>query len=141
MSKEREPQIYAFSIDTGNGHLICTPDNTEAYLYEDEKFDHIFHVTHEDEDHRYGYPIYRKHLGKHFDDVIKKMIKHEYNVYNAEEMTESDWINYYNAYPEHKPLPDPEEGWGNTKQDKAQKWGKFVAYLAEQIANKERGDY
>lgn len=35
-------------------------------------------------------------------------------------------------------IPHPEENWGNTKKAQAEKWGGFVAYLAESIANGER---
>lgn len=37
-------------------------------------------------------------------------------------------------------IPHPEEDWGNTKKVQADKWGGFVAYLAESIANGERAE-
>lgn len=142
MSKhEREPQPYAFVIENGEQKLICTPDNTRAYLYEDSKKDHLFHILGETEESYWGIPIYRKHLGDQFDKVVKKMINNGFLVENTEEMTESDWENYYKAYPEDRPLPHPEENWGNTKHMKAENWGGFLAHIMEQIANGEREDY
>lgn len=139
---EREPQEpYAFIIESGDERLVCTPENTRAFLYENEKQDHLFYITGEDENTYYGFPIYRKHLPTTFDEVIKKMIQHGFLVENCDEMSESDWQNYYNVYPEDRPLPYPETEWGNTKQIKAENWGAFLAHIMEQIANGKREDY
>ena len=59
MSKEKEPRTPSFILDTGKEKLICTPDNTMAFLYEDEKYDHIFYIVNQDEDTMHGFHIFR----------------------------------------------------------------------------------
>lgn len=132
---EREPQDPKFYIDIGEHKLECTPENTFAYLYDDDKYDHVFIKTREDEEVMHGYHLFRHVIGDKFDALIIRMIQDGFMVNSEEEMTETDLNAYKRSLPDYYELKDPEEGWGNTKRDKAQKWGKFVAYLAEQIAN------
>ena len=132
---EKEPQLPHFSLDIGTEILICTPDNTFAYLYEDNRYDYIFYMTRQEEDRMMGYRIFRHLMPEQFDRVVMKMINDGYVVSNEEEISEDDLCAYKKSLPDYYELPDPESGWGNTKREKARKWGKFVAYLAEQIAN------
>ena len=39
---EREPEIPKFVLNLGEEKVVCTPENTLAFLYEEEKYDHIF---------------------------------------------------------------------------------------------------
>ncbi len=135
MSKEKEPRTPSFILDTGKEKLICTPDNTMAFLYEDEKYDHIFYMTQQDEERMFGYHIFRHVLGDQFDTLVRRMINDGYIVNNEDELSELDFEAYNRSKPKEFTVPYPDTEWGNTKNEQAQKWGAFVAYLAERIAN------
>lgn len=123
---EKEYRQQYFSIDLGKETIICTPDNTRAYLYENPEYDHLFYIKSEDDEGYYGYPLYRKHLGLQFDKVVKKMIKNGYEVTNEEAMTDLDWHNYYNAHPEKIPEPKTHE-----LTPGEEKHYRFLEYLVE----------
>ena len=141
MSKEREPKSYAFSLEIGNERFICTAENTFGYLYTNTEYDHVFIKTNEDDGTMYGFHIFRHLMGDQFDKMLKKMIKNGFEVFSEEEPSEADLDAYQRSIPKEFTVPYPETEWGNTKQMQAEHWGKFVAYILEQIANKERGDY
>lgn len=98
---ERQPNPnYSFILNTNNGErLLCTPENTQAYLYEDEKYDHIFHIVTETENGWQGYHIFRHVVGKDFDEMIKRMINGGFDVMNAGEIDESDMKAYLKSLP------------------------------------------
>ena len=135
MNHEREKEIPHFDLDTGKERLICTPENTLAFLYENSEYDHIFYIKSQEEDTMHGFHIFRHLLGDNFDQLVMKMINEGYAVSNEEEITKSDFEAYKKSLPDYYELPDPEENWGPTKMRKAENLGKFIAYLAEQIAN------
>lgn len=136
MSKhEREPQSYAFSLEIGDKMFICTSENTFGYLYENSDYDYVFIKTSEDENAMYGFRVYRHLMDDLFDDMVKKMIKNGFTVYSEDEPDEEDLQAYHNSLPKEFTVPYPDTEWGNTKNEQAQKWGAFVAYLAERIAN------
>ena len=135
MNHERESELPKFVLNIKGEKVVCTPENTLAFLYENEAYDHIFHITNQDEELMYGFHIFRHLLGNDFDILVKLMIDGGFAVSNEEKITESDLNAYKKSLPDYYELKDPESGWGNTKREKARKWGKFVAYLAEQIAN------
>ena len=83
----------------------------------------------------YGFHIFRHLLGDDFDILVRRMIDGGYAVNNEDEITDSDLSAYKKSLPDYYELPDPEENWGPTKMRKAENLGKFIAYLAEQIAN------
>lgn len=136
MNKEPKPELPKFILNIGEEKIVCTPENTLAFLYEENKYDHIFYVTQKDEeDNLHGYHIFRHLVPEGFDILIKRMIDGGYAVSNEEDITENDLAAFKKSLPDYYELPDPEEGWGNTKMAQAKKWGQFVAYLAEEIAN------
>jgi len=141
MAREKEPRPKSFVIDIGTEQLICTPDNTLAYLYEEEKYDHIFYITKVTEERMFGYHIFRHVLGDQFDTLVRRMINDGYIVNNEDELSELDFEAYNRSKPKEFTVPYPETEWGNTKQKQAEHWGEFLAYLLEQIANGEREDY
>lgn len=135
MNFEREKEIPHFVLDTGKERLICTPENTLAFLYEEEKYDHIFYIVSQEEDTMRGFHIFRHLIPENFDILVRRMIDGGYAVSNEEEISADDLCAYKKSLPDYYELPDPEENWGPTKMRKAENLGKFVAYLAEQIAN------
>lgn len=137
MGKEQEPKGYAFSLEINGNRFICTPDNTYGYLYQNTDYDHVFIKTGEDEGSMYGYHIFRHLMGDQFDKMLKKMIKNGFEVFSEEEPSEADLDAYQRSIPKEFTVPYPDTEWGNTKQMKAENWGKFAAYLLEQIANGE----
>ena len=141
MNHERQPEIPKFILNIGEEKLICTPENTLAFLYEDNKYDHVFYVTYQDDEAMHGYHIFRHLLPEDFDNLVMRMIQGGFAVTNEDEITETDLTAFKKSQPDYYELKDPGTEWGNTKQMQAEHWGKFVAYILEQIANKERGDY
>ncbi len=132
---EREPELPKFILNIGEEKVVCTPENTLAFLYEDEKYDHIFYVIEESDDGMRGYHIFRHLMKNDFDILVRRMIDGGYAVNNEEEISESDLCAYKKSLPDYYELKDPEGNWGPTKREQARKWGQFVAHLAEQIAN------
>lgn len=99
MSKEREPQSYAFSLEIGNQRFICTAENTFGYLYTNTEYDHVFIKTNEDNGTMYGFHIFRHLMGDQFDKMIKKMIKNGFEVYSEDEPSEIDMEAYNKSKP------------------------------------------
>lgn len=99
MSKEREPQSYAFSLEIGNQRFICTAENTFGYLYTNTEYDHVFIKTNEDNGSMYGFHIFRHLMGDQFDKMIKKMIKNGFEVYSEDEPSEVDMEAYNKSKP------------------------------------------
>lgn len=136
MNHERQPEIPKFILNIGEEKIVCTPENTLAFLYEDNKYDHIFYITSKDEDdNMMGYHIFRHLMKNDFDILVRRMIDGGYAVSNEDGITEADLNAYQRSLPDCYELPDPEENWGATKQERVRKWGEFAAYLAEEIAN------
>ena len=99
MGKEQEPQSPKFVIDTGKEKLICTPENTMAFLYEDEQYDHLFYIASQTEDSWQGYHIFRHVLGEQFNALVMRMINEGYAVNNEDEITETDLDAYNRSKP------------------------------------------
>ena len=139
---EREPETPKFILNIGEEKIVCTPENTLAFLYEEEKYDHIFYIVSQEEDTMHGFHIFRHLMPENFDILVRRMIDGGYTVSNEEEISDGDLCAYKKSLPDYYELQDPEDGWGNTKREKARKWGQFVAHLAEQIANgKDESDF
>ena len=117
---EKEPQLPYFSLDIGTEILICTPENTLAYLYEDNRYDHIFYMTRQEEDRMMGYRIFRHLMPEQFDRVVMKMINDGYVVSNEEEIDEVDLDAYKNSLPK-----DPEIS------PRQQRLVDFLAYILD----------
>jgi hypothetical protein len=96
---EREPEIPKFILNIGEEKVVCTPENTLAFLYEDEQYDHIFHITKQENDMMYGFHIFRHLLGNDFDILVRRMIDGGYAVSNEEEISESDLEAYKKSLP------------------------------------------
>lgn len=97
---EREPQDPSFYIEIYGKELYCTPENTRGYLYEDDRFDHIFYIT-----KRYkngdmgGYRIWREMLGEGFDFTARYMITNGFMVESLDEPDTMDREAYFKCYP------------------------------------------
>ena len=103
---EKEPKSPRFMLEIGNHRLICTPDNTNAYLYEDPTYDHIFYITNKDEDGVLGgYHIWRPMLGNEFDEVVKYMINSGYEVESLTEPDDNDKGAFFQRYPNEPQEP------------------------------------
>lgn len=100
MNHERQPEIPKFILNIGEEKVVCTPENTLAFLYEDNKYDHIFYVTQKDEeDNMIGYHIFRHLMPQNFDILVRRMIDGGYVVSNEEEISESDLCSYMKSLP------------------------------------------
>lgn len=96
---EREPtKDPHFFIDIGEKKLECRPENTLGFLYEENKYDHIFFIVENEEETMQGFFIFRATLGPKFDEVIYYMINNGYEVENCEELTENDYNAYIGAF-------------------------------------------
>ena len=135
MNHEPKPEIPKFILNIGEEKVVCTPENTLAFLYEQQEYDHIFYVIENTEDGMRGFHIFRHLMGENFDILVRRMIDGGYAVSNEDEISEGDLCAYKKSLPDYYELKDPESEWGATKQEKARKWGEYVAYLAEEIAN------
>ena len=105
---EKEPLQPRFYIDAHKENIECVPENTFCFLYEDTKYDHIFHVIEDTEEGYNGYYIWREMLGEKFDTLAKYMIDAGYVVDNCDELDEHDMEAYYRAYPDEISLPQRE---------------------------------
>ncbi len=109
----KEPRPKSFWLEIGGQRLICTPENTQAYLYEDPTFDHIFHITSVTRDGiMNGYHIWRPMLGNEgFDNLVKFMINNQYEVESLDEPDDNDKQAFVNKYgePEKPKLIEPVE--------------------------------
>jgi len=100
MNHERQPEIPKFILNIGEEKVVCTPENTLAFLYEDNKYDHIFYVTQKDEeDNMIGYHIFRHLMPQNFDILVRRMIDGGYVVSNEDEISESDLCSYMKSLP------------------------------------------
>ena len=118
--ENEKPERYAkFYLEAGSENLECVPENTYCFLYEDTKYDHIFHVIEDTEEGYNGYYIWREMLGEKFDTLAKYMIDAGYVVDNCDELDEHDMEAYYRAYPEEIKLPTYEL---TPRQDGRVKW-------------------
>lgn len=109
----KEPRPKSFWLEIGGQRLICTPENTQAYLYEDPTFDHIFHITSVTRDGiMNGYHIWRPMVGNEgFDNLVKFMINNQYEVESLTEPDNNDRQAFVNKYgePEKPKLLEPHD--------------------------------
>jgi hypothetical protein len=100
-NKEPKPK-KTFWLELGNKRIICTPDNTKAYLFEDPTFDHLFHITSvENNGNMNGFYIFRPMLGDEaFDNLVRHMIHHEFEVESLTEPDANDKQVYISKYGE-----------------------------------------
>jgi hypothetical protein len=103
-NKEPKPK-KTFWLELGNKRIICTPDNTKAYLFEDPTFDHLFHITSvENNGNMNGFYIFRPMLGDEaFDNLVRHMIHHEFEVESLTEPDANDKQVYISKYGEPQP--------------------------------------
>ena len=106
--ENEKPKYAKFYLEAGNENLECVPENTYCFLYEDTKYDHIYHMIEETEDGYIGYYIWREMLGEQFDVLAKYMIDAGYVVDNCDELDKTDMEAYYRAYPDEISLPQRE---------------------------------
>lgn len=100
MNKEPKRELPKFILNIGEDKVVCTPENTLAFLYEDNKYDHIFYVTQKDEeDNMIGYHIFRHLMPQNFDILVRRMIDGGYAVSNEDEISESDLCSYMKSLP------------------------------------------
>lgn len=121
----KEPKQEFFVLKMGEQRLICTPENTVGFLYENTEYDHIFYITEEDDEAYKGFHIFRSVLGEHFDKLVKKMIEKGYVVTNEEEISEGDLIAYKKA---HNIIDEPKL---HELTPREEKHYRFLEYLIE----------
>lgn len=122
--RERNESFAKFYLRYGDKELECVPENTEAYLYENPEFDHLFYITEETDEYKNGFRIWREMLGDRFDLVVKYMIDAGFAVESLEDIDECDLESYYKSYPDKIKLPIYEIG--PTLDRKIANWGKFL---------------
>jgi hypothetical protein len=108
MSHEQNPERQcSFWLELGGRRLNCTPENTDAYLYEDQTFDHIFHTINLDQQgNRNGFYIFRPMLDDEtFDNLVRHMINNGFDVESLNEPDETDRRVYVSKYGEPAPPP------------------------------------
>lgn len=125
MGKEKEPKQQFFNLTINQESYVCTPENTEAYLYEDSKYDHIFHAIQDNEEGRFGFYLFRKHLSG-FDALVKRMINNGYEVVSENEPSENDLQNYFKNHPEDIPELETHE-----LTPREEKHYRFLEFLIE----------
>lgn len=135
MNHEKQPEIPKFILNIGEEKVVCTPENTLAFLYENPEYDHIFYIKSQEEETMHGFHIFRHLMPENFDILVRRMIDGGYAVSNEDEITESDLSAYKKSLPDYYELKDPEENWGPSKCRQVENWGRFVSFLLEQIAN------
>jgi hypothetical protein len=101
----REPQPEkqsSFWLELGGKRLNCTPENTDAYLYEDQTYDHIFHtISLDEQNNRNGFYIFRPMLDDEtFDNLVRHMINNGFDVQSLIEPDEADKRIYISKYGE-----------------------------------------
>jgi len=121
---ERNERFAKFYLDYEGKKMECVPENTEAYLYEEPEFDHLFYVIEETEEYRKGFRIWREMLGERFDLVAKYMVDAGFTVESLDEVAQEDADSYYQSYPDKIKLPTYEIGPSLDK--KVANWGKFL---------------
>lgn len=108
MNKEpNQEKRRLFWLELGGKRLICTPENTQGYLFEDQTFDHLFHITSVENDGTMnGYHIFRPMLGDEaFDNLVRHMINNGFDVDSLDEPDENDRRIYVEKYGEpNKPI-------------------------------------
>jgi hypothetical protein len=103
MNHEPRPEKQkSFWLELGGKRINCTPENTDAYLYEDQTFDHIFHtINHDQHGNRNGFYIFRPMLGDEaFDNLVRHMINNGFGVESLCEPDPNDKQVYINKYGE-----------------------------------------
>lgn len=102
MERERPEKQRSFWLEIGGKRLICTPENTSAYLYEDPTYDHLFHTTSLDEHgNRNGFYIFRPMVGDTgFDNLVRHMINNDFEVESLNEPDANDRAVYNSKYGE-----------------------------------------
>jgi hypothetical protein len=122
--QERNEQFARFYLEYEGKKIECVPENTEAYLYENPEFDHLFYITEETEDYKKGFRIWREMLGDRFDLVVKYMVDAGFDVESLDEPDECDMESFYISYPDKLQLPNYEIG--PTLDKKIANWGKYL---------------
>ena len=123
--ENEKPKYAKFYLEAGDENLECVPENTYCFLYEDTKYDHIYHKIEETEDGYIGYYIWREMLGEQFDVLAKYMIDAGYVVDNCDELDKTDMEAYYRAYPDEISLPQRE------LTPRQERTVSFLAYILE----------
>lgn len=123
--ENEKPKYAKFYLEAGNENLECVPENTYCFLYEDTKYDHIYHKIEDTEDGYIGYYIWREMLGEQFDVLAKYMIDAGYVVDNCDELDKTDMEAYYRAYPDEISLPQRE------LTPRQERTVSFLAYILE----------
>lgn len=101
---EREPRPIEFYIDIGDKHLICTPENTKAYMHENPKHDYLFYIVEQDDDIMRGHHIFRDMLKEQFDTIIGRMARYNYDIIDEDGLVGADLEAYYFQYPDELKL-------------------------------------
>lgn len=99
---EREPKQRNFNISLNGEIITCTPENTFGYLHEDERYDHLFHMTGIDAATGAieGHYIWRQeNEDQRFVQLIYFMVNNGYDVTN-QDLQPCDLEAYNERFPE-----------------------------------------
>lgn len=155
--KQEDDRIY---LKVGKYKIDFNSGNGIGYKHESPDYDHIFVITEVSDDNECvaGYYLFRRFFeenGSDIDAVFEIMEEGECVVLEQEETQNVDILAYqhylkgenvpyyvdgtqFDASEEPEPvLPNPEERWSPEYEARARKWGKYVAFRAELIANGE----
>ena len=107
----------------GDKEIELTPQNSEAYVHEeDPEYDHIFFAT-DEEDGRHGTFVWRQSLSN-FDDVVIAMSRNGIGVHTREHVHPGD-RDYYFQHFGYPPIPELDI---TPRQERR---AKFLDYLLE----------
>jgi len=103
MSEKEPKNTPRFWLNLNGERRECTPDNTLAFIHENEEHDHIYLIDGEEEGAYIGRFVWRDFIqegGQAFDDMIKYMINQGYVVEDNGTLDENDMKAYLLAHPD-----------------------------------------
>jgi hypothetical protein len=109
-NEPKEPKTK-FYLNLNNERRECLPEDTMAFLPENEEHHYIFLVDSETEDGYTGRYVWRDFIqegGSAFDDMIKFMMAKGYVVESIDELDEVDMKAYLASHPDKISLPQRE---------------------------------
>lgn len=128
MEKEPKEPKTKFYLNLNNERRECLPEDTMAFLPENEEHHYIFLVDSETEDGYTGRYVWRDFIqegGSAFDDMIKFMMAKGYVVESIDELDEVDMKAYLASHPDKISLPQRE------LTPRQERTVNFLAYILE----------
>jgi hypothetical protein len=98
---ELDPQDPKFVITIDDEKLVCTPQNTLAFVHSEgfKDVDHIFrHLVELDDEEEQGVFVWRKSFGVIFNDLVASMVEVGFTVIEHDEPEDFDWGWYVRTH-------------------------------------------